>query len=110
MNKVKKLTDKEMKIAVDAIGLSTFNFMKNKLAKQIKIIYGEQFPDPNDIVHIAINSLSSIDTNILMMTRNIFEKATNSKMDFNLMMHDYIEDILSIMNKDEKKRLKEKMN
>jgi hypothetical protein len=57
-----------------------------------------------------IVALSSLDSNILIMTRNTYKTSTGNEIDFVKMMETYINDLMSIMNKDEVKRLREKLN
>jgi len=111
MKKLKKLSDKEIKSTSDAIARTTFDFMKRKLTRQLDNLYkGDHHPDYNDIVNITTMALAQLDTNMLILTRKAFETATNSKMNFSLMMHYYMQDVMSILEQDERKQLKEKMN
>jgi hypothetical protein len=111
MSKLRKLTDKEIKDSSIAISRVTFDFMKKKIVKQMDKFYNKDCrPDYNDIVNITTMALAQIDTNILILTRKSFEAGTNSAMNFALMMHLYIQDIMTIMKEDEMKQFREKMN
>lgn len=107
----RKLSDREMQDCVQRIAEPSFKFIRKKIERELDYIYkNDSVPDINDIVNIMIMSLANTDTNILMMMRNIFKKITGSDMDFPLAMKLYIDDIMSILHKDEISRLKEKMN
>lgn len=66
--------------------------------------------DINHVVNLVIVALASIDSSVLVMTRDTYKGATGHEMDFVKMMNVYFQDLMSILNADERERLKEKMN
>jgi hypothetical protein len=110
MAKTLKLTDKELKDIGFKIAHPTFEFMKKIITKELDTIVKEGTVDMNTFVNLVVIALSSLDTNILIMTRNAFLKVTGNELDFVKLMNIYLGDLTSIMDKDDLARLKEKMN
>ena len=95
------------------ISKDIFKMYKKILTKELDYIQTKlksKDIDMSCIVNLMIASLAQIDSNVLIMTKNTFKGSTGFEIDFVKMMNLYLQDVLSIMNEDEQKRLKEKMN
>ncbi len=109
--KKKKLTDKEIHDCCHRIAEPCFKFIKKKMKSEMEYLNQNISDiDMSDIVNITINVLASIDANIFMMTKNVFMEFTGHDMDLALAIKIHIDQVTSILDKDELSRLKEKMN
>jgi hypothetical protein len=84
--------------------------MKKIITREIQSLCKGQILDMNDFINVIIIALSSLDSNVLIMTRNTFKKATGNELDFVKLMNIYFEDLMTILNKDEVARLREKLH
>ena len=103
----------ELDELVENISRPTFKFMRrviNRELDRLKLKNKKENIEMNFIINLIVISLASLDTNILIMTRNVFKKTTDQELDFATLMHTYFQNVTSIMNQDELMRLKEKMN
>jgi len=92
------------------IGAPAFKYMKKIITREIQSLCKGQILDMNDFINVIIIALSSLDSNVLIMTRNTFKKATGNELDFVKLMNIYFEDLMTILNKDEVARLREKLH
>ena len=81
-----------------------------KQLSRIRLKTGKQGIDTDLFINSIIISLASSDTNILIMTRDMSKGTTDQGIDLVDLMDAYFKNIMTIMNEDELKRLKERMN
>lgn len=64
----------------------------------------------NDFVYIIIFAMTSVDANVLVWLRDLYKQKCNMELNFDTLMGTYIAHVEQIMDKDNERRLKEKMN
>ncbi len=111
MMKLYNLTDAEIEVMAKNIAEPAFELMKKKINTQLDIINKkEKDIHINSIINLVVAALSSLDANVLVMLRNLYKDTAKVDIDFVHLMNVYLGHVTSIMNHDELKRLKEKMN
>lgn len=105
-----RITDAQLKKIAKALGEPIFNQFVNSMRKEIKRVMGTANISINDYVNIVILTLSSIDGSVLKMVRESYKGTTGQEIDFVKVLIHYIDQIQTILNEDELKRLREKMN
>jgi type II secretory pathway component GspD/PulD (secretin) len=106
----KNLNKQEIIAIAHAVAKPTFNYMRKKMEKELSKINSDGKVNMDDMVNIVIIALSSIDVNMLKTTRTIYESAAKHEMDFVLLVHSYLHHVMEVLNEEEIKKLKEKMN
>ncbi len=111
MKSQRKLTDTEMLDITNRVARSSYKFIRRRIQDELERYYpASSYPDMNDIVHVTLMALTSIDSNILIMMRNIFRDATGTEIELDKIMKVYFDDLIVAMNDDEDARKKNKMN
>jgi len=104
------LTDNELKLAAERIAKPVFNLMKKLILKEMRKLPSDRVSDINLYMDLMIVSMRNVDTNIIMMAKNIFKGVTKHELDLSIFISCYLEHILIMINDDERKKLLEKIN
>lgn len=104
------LTNDQLKEKARNIAEPTFKFMKRLINRELDGINDkDKMISMNSLLNLIITSLSSLDANILVMTRDVIKKS-GADFDFVKVLYVYFEDIKSILTQEELMKIKEKMN
>ncbi len=109
MNKV--LSNDEMDALCTRIAKPTYGFMRKLLLRELDYLKTrtDRF-DINEIMHVMVISLSSVDANFLILARDIFKDAMGKEVDLGTLLNAWGEEVSIAMNQDQSERIKKKMN
>lgn len=105
-----KLNKEQIDQLSNSIARKCFEAIKIIICNELELYNNKIDFDINGFTNVIINSLSSLDVNILSMAKTIFEKTTSRRIDDNKLIVSYL-DVLDLKIKEFQLNIKnEKMN
>jgi hypothetical protein len=105
-----KIPDVQLESIAKKISHSTYEFMRKSIEREIKLLSRKGNINLLDIASIIMMALSSTTANILLTSSHFLSKNAEKKISLEILLLNHISSLKIMVNAEEWRSLKEKMN
>lgn len=110
MTKKSQLTENDEHEICLKIAKKTHDYMRKIILRELDYAEKNYKVEPINIANIIIFSLSSLDANIIMMLKKVLDKSSSAPIPLYLLIANHFEGVIDILDVEDKKKLRERMN